>query len=261
MNNFSKYIKINKASWNERTKIHIKSSFYNNKDFKKHINSLNSIELNQLNNIQNKKLLHLQCHFGQDSISLAKLGAKVTAVDFSNIAIKNAKKLANELNINVTFIEKNILSLNLNEEFDIIFSSYGVLGWLPDLKKWGYTISKHLKKGGQFILTEFHPFIALLDEKQYDYFYKQQPDLEKEYGSYTDGGKNILIEDCWWNHSLTDIFVSLESNGLKLQSFCEFDYSPYLLEGMIERSPGKFVLERRKKQKLPYVFTLQATKK
>ena len=87
------------------------------------------------------------------------------------------------------------------------------------------------------------------------------PDKEKKYGSYTDGGKNILIEDCWWNHSFTEIFYALESNGMKLQSFKEFDYSPYLLDGMIERNSGEYVLANRIKQKLPYVFTLKATKK
>ena len=87
------------------------------------------------------------------------------------------------------------------------------------------------------------------------------PDIEIEKGSYTDGGQDIEIKTCWWNHSLTEIFGALESNGLKLKLFQEFDYSPYKLRGMIEKEKGKFVLENRKNQKLPYVFNLKAIKK
>ena len=261
MNNFLKHIQKNKISWNRRTRIHIDSDFYNNKLFKKNQSSLKSIETEEIGNINNKELLHLQCHFGQDSISLARKGANVTAVDFSKNAIQYAKKMAQELEIPINFIEEDVLQLNLRKEFDIVFTSYGVIGWLPDLDKWANIIVQHLKKGGFFLLTEFHPFISLLDNNQYDYFYKESPDQEKQYGSYTDGGENTLIEDCWWNHSLTEIFSSLESNGLKLKSFKEFDYSPYLLKGMVEREEGQYVLGERKDQRLPYVFTLQATKK
>tara|TARA_B100000614_G_scaffold262683_1_gene297650 strand:- start:4225 stop:5010 length:786 start_codon:yes stop_codon:yes gene_type:complete len=261
MSNFKSFIEINKKAWNKRTPIHLNSNFYQNIEFKKKGNSLKNIELKILNNLKNQDLLHLQCHFGQDSISLAKMGAHVTAVDFSDIAIKEAKKISKEMGVNVNFIENNVLELNLKKEFDIIFSSYGTIGWLPDLDQWGKIVAKHLKRGGLFLLTEFHPFITLLDNDQYDYFYKELPDQEKKLGSYTDGGKTILIEDCWWNHSLTDIFTALEKNGLKLTSFEEFDYCPYLLEGMIRRKKGEYVLEKRAKQKLPYVYNLTATKK
>jgi len=261
MNKFKKHIEKNKKAWNRRTPIHIESSFYNNKEFKQGKNSLKGIEINALGNIKGKKILHLQCHFGQDSISLARMGAEITAVDFSNVALTEAKKTAKETNTKVCFIESDVLTLNLNKKFDIVFTSYGVLGWLPDLKKWASVISSHLKKEGFFLLTEFHPFPPLLDDSQYDYFYKEAPDQEKKYGSYTDKGKKVLIEDCWWNHSLTEIFFAIESSGLKLLSFEEFDYSPFLLEGMIKREENKYVLKARASQKIPYVFNLKATKK
>lgn len=261
MENFEKYIKINKEAWNIKTPIHLNSYFYNNEAFKKGKTSLKTIEIDAIGDIKDKSLLHLQCHFGQDSISLARMGAKVTAVDFSEIAISKANSISKEIKVPVKFIESNVLELNLNEDFDIIFSSYGAIGWLPNLNKWGATVARHLKKGGTFLLTEFHPFIDLLDENQYDYFYKKEPDIEIEKGSYADGGQDIKIKTCWWNHSLTDIFTALESNGLKLKFFQEFDYSPYCLKGMIEKEEGKFVLKKRKNQKLPYVFNLKATKK
>jgi len=261
LESYKNYIDINQKTWDLRTPIHIKSKFYDNINFKKHLSSLKEIELSAIGEIKNKSLLHLQCHFGQDSISLANMGANVTAVDFSSIAIKEAKLLAKQTSKNVNFVNCNVLDLDLNTDFDIIFSSYGVLGWLPDLDKWGKIISKHLKKGGLFLLTEFHPFIELIKGNGYDYFFNENPDIEVSKGSYTDGGKNISIKTCWWNHSLTDIFQALENNGLKLTLFEEFDYSPFLLDNMIEKEKGKYVLEIRKNLSTPYVFNLKATKK
>jgi len=258
---FKEYIELNKAAWDKRTPIHIQSQFYNNSAFMSGKNSLNPIELNAIGNIEDQSLLHLQCHFGQDSISLAKMGAIVTAVDFSKTAINEAKKLARDLKVDVNFIENNVLTLNINEKFDIIFSSYGVIGWLPDLNEWAKTISKHLKKGGVFLLTEFHPFVELVKNNGYDYFYNPKPDIEINKGSYTDGGDNLITKTCWWNHSLTDIFSALESNGLKLTLFEEFDYSPFPLEGMIKKEEGKYILKERKKNTTPYVFNLKAVQK
>lgn len=225
------------------------------------MNSLKSIELNTLGDVKEKSLLHLQCHFGQDSISLAKMGADVTAVDFSDVAINEAKKISKEMNTSVNFINSNVLELELSKKFDIIFSSYGVIGWLPDLDKWASVIVSHLKKGGIFLLTEFHPFLELIKDNGYDYFYDPVPDIEIQKGTYTDGGSELVTKTCWWNHSLTDIFSALESNGLKLIHFEEFDYSPFLLDGMIEKKEGKYVLECRKNKSTPYVFNLKATKK
>ena len=189
------------------------------------------------------------------------MGAIVTAVDFSDVAIKEAKKISEEINVPVKFVENNVLGLKLNEEFDIIFSSYGVIGWLPDLDKWASTIAIHLKKGGMFLLTEFHPFLELIKDNGYDYFYSPKPDIEIENGTYTDGGSKLITKTCWWNHSLTDIFSALESNGLKLTHFEEFDYSPFLLDGMTKKEEGKYVLETRRNKSTPYVFNLKATKK
>ena len=261
MTEFKKHIETNKKAWNKRTPVHIKSNFYNNDEFMREKNSLKLIELNAIGNVTEKSLLHLQCHFGQDSISLARMGAKVTAVDFSDVAIKEAKKLAKKINTRVEFIESDVLDLKLKKEFDIVFSSYGVIGWLPDLDMWAKTISDHLKKGGLFLLTEFHPFLELIKDNGYDYFYDSNPDIEIENGTYTDGGSELVTKTCWWNHSLTNIFSALELNGLKLTHFEEFDYSPFLLDGMIKKEKGKYVLDKRKENSTPYVFNLKATKK
>jgi len=259
MIDFSQHFKKNLQSWENRTPIHLESRFYDNEKFKSTKNSLNDIERSILQDVSNKSMLHLQCHFGQDTLSWANLGAKSTGVDFSPSAIKAAKDLSDEINVPCRFLESNVLELDLDEEFDIVFSSYGAIGWLPDLNKWGEVVAKHLKKGGTFLLVEIHPFVSLFEG--HDYFFDKDMNIEKEKGSYTDGGKNIKSEFYWWNHSLTEIFVALESNGLKLQSFEEYNYTPYHVKGMIERESGKYVLEDRKQQNLPYIFSLKATKK
>lgn len=262
MKDFETHLQKNLQSWEERTPVHLRSKFYNNDLFLETKNSLNNIEIQSLGNVTNQSLLHLQCHFGQDTLSWAQLGAEVTGIDFSPSAIVAANELAKQTQLVASFVQSNVLELDLKKEYDIIFTSYGVLGWLPDLNQWGKVISKHLKKGGTFLLVEFHPLIDLLDaETQHAYFFDKHTKIEKEQGSYTDGGKDMNTEYYWWSHSLTEIFKSLESNGLKLQLFEEFDYSPYHLDGMIEREPNKYVLEKRVQQSLPYVYALKATKK
>ena len=261
MNKFDRYIKINKKAWNKKTPVHIKSNFYKNDQFIKVKNSLNAIEINAIGNVNEKSLLHLQCHFGQDSISLARMGAKVTGVDFSEIAIREAIKLSKKINIPVKFLKSNVLDLNLNKEFDIVFSSYGAIGWLPDLNIWAKNIATHLRKDGLFLLTEFHPFFEFIKDSSNNYFYDPNPLIEIEKGSYTDGGVGLTTETYWWNHSLSDIFYALKSNGLILTHFEEFDYCPYPLDGMIEKEKGKYILETKKNNSIPYVFNLKATNK
>jgi 2-polyprenyl-3-methyl-5-hydroxy-6-metoxy-1,4-benzoquinol methylase len=137
MSNNPNYIEINKNSWNKRTAVHLKSEFYDQENFLNGQTSLNDIELNLLGNIEGKSILHLQCHFGQDSISLSRLGAKVTGVDLSDKAIEAARQIAKETNENTNFICCNIYDLPkfLNQQFDIVFTSYGTIAWHPHLVK------------------------------------------------------------------------------------------------------------------------------
>ena len=144
MDKESNYIETNRRAWNEKTGVHIKSAFYDNENFLKGKSSLKDIELNLLGDISGKNILHLQCHFGQDSISLSRLGANVTAIDLSDEAIKRAKEFASQTNTQTKFICCNIYDLPnyLDEQFDIVFTSYGTISWLPDLDKWAEIISR-----------------------------------------------------------------------------------------------------------------------
>ena len=185
------YRDVNRKSWNNRVDAHFKSDFYNVTEFIKGKTSLNSIELDLLGDVQNKSILHLQCHFGQDSISLARLGAKVTGVDLSDKAIQTAQELNAKTNTNVDFICCDIYDLpaHCTQQFDIIFTSYGTIGWLPDLNKWAAIIAQFLKPGGKFVFVEFHPVVWMFDDdfSHIKYVYHNTgPIVENETGTYAD---------------------------------------------------------------------------
>lgn len=260
------YIEINRKSWNNRTDVHIKSAFYDLDGFLKGKNSLNDIELHLLGDIQGKTILHLQCHFGQDSISLSRLGAEVTGVDLSDKAIESARQLANDTSSNTSFICCDIYDLpdHLNKQFDIVFASYGTIGWLPDLHKWAKIISRFLKSDGQFVFVEFHPVVWMFDDNfekiGYNYF-NSGAIVETTSGTYADKTADITQEYVMWNHGLGEVMSSLLKNGLEIISFDELDYSPYnCFNKTIEFAPNKYRIAHLD-NKIPIVYSIIATKK
>ena len=150
MSDTSNYLEINRQSWNSRTDTHLKSDFYDLSGFMEGKSSLNAIELDLLGDVKGKSILHLQCHFGQDTISLARMGAHAVGMDLSDRAIGHAKRLAGETAAGATFICCDVYDLpnHLDRPFDIVFSSYGTIGWLPDLDRWANVVSRFLKPGG-----------------------------------------------------------------------------------------------------------------
>ena len=266
MNTEQNYIEINRKSWNNRTEIHLKSEFYDLDGFLKGKTSLNEIELNLLGEIKGKTILHLQCHFGQDTISLSRLGADVTGVDLSDKAIESAKQIANDTNSNTKFICCDIYELpnHLDEKFDVIFTSYGTIGWLPDLDKWAKIISKFLKPNGQFVFVEFHPVVWIFDDNfeniAYRYF-NSGAILETESGTYADKKADIIQSYVMWNHGIGEVLNSLIKNKLEIESLEEFDYSPYnCFNKTIEFEPKKFRIEHLE-DKIPMVYSINATRK
>ena len=159
------YFEVNKNTWNKKVKIHSKSDMYDLEAFKNGSSSLMPYELEALEDVKGKSLLHLQCHFGQDTLGWNRLGANCVGVDISDEGIKLAKALYDELHLSSKFVCCNVLDTSkfVKQTFDIVFTSYGVIGWLPDLKPWGKMISERLKSGGTFFIAEFHPSVWMLD--------------------------------------------------------------------------------------------------
>lgn len=252
---------MNRQCWNRRTSIHVGSAFYDMAGFKKGQTSLNPFELALLGDVAGRSILHLQCHFGQDTLSLARMGAEAIGVDFAEAAITVARETAEEMGLTADFVLSNVLELDLGRKFDTVFASYGVLGWIPDVAEWMQVVYHHLAPGGELILVEFHPLIWLFDQKTpVDYFHSPEPDIESQHGSYTDGGDDVEITSCYWNHTLSEVLDAAMQVGLELALFKEFDHSPYPLGGMVERAPGEHVLGDRAGQRLPHVYALRMRK-
>lgn len=260
------YIDINRKLWNAKVDSHLKSDFYFVEEFLGGRTSLNSIELELLDDIKGKKILHLQCHFGQDSISLSRLGAKVTGVDFSDKAIDAARNLALKAETDTQFIISDVYELPnvLEEKFDIVYTSYGTIGWLPDLDKWAKIINHFLKPGGQFIFVEFHPVVWMYDNDftfvKYSYFNTGQI-TETQEGTYAEPTADLANEEIGWNHPTSEVLTSLLQENLELKTFQEFNYSPYpCFRDMEEVEKGKYQIKNFG-NKIPLVFSLVAEKK
>lgn len=265
MENYKEYFEANKSLWNQRTVVHKDSSFYNLEGFKNGDTVLTPIELNEVGDVKGKKMLHLQCHFGMDSLNWARLGADVTGVDLSDEAIKEAKLLNDELGLNAKFICCNVYDLKeyLDEKFDIVFTSYGTIGWLPDLDKWADIVSHYLKPGGTFYIADFHPVLWMFDDEfthiQYSYENKEIIVTESQ-GTYTDKNADIKAKEYGWNHSISEILNSLIRQGLNIEHFNEFMYSPYpCFNNVIEFEEGKWHIKGLE-GKIPMVYSILAKK-
>jgi len=253
------YLTINKMAWDQRTKVHMGSKFYDVEAFINGKSSLNYVEIEQVGNVAGKTLLHLQCHFGQDSLSWARKGAKVTGVDLSTEAIKQAGMLNSTLGLDANFIANDIYQFgNENtEEFDLVFTSYGVLCWLPDLSHWAKIIANSLVLGGEFHLVEFHTFNDLLSG--YAYFPQAEPDVEEE-GTYTEncnGSKSTMLT---WPHSISEVISALISVGLTIESFKEHPYSPYKCCDDLDYVIDQGYQLLHKGQQVPLLYSIKARK-
>lgn len=266
MKDSSDYISINKATWNNKTDVHIASEFYDVEGFLKGKSTLNDIELSLLGDVTGKKILHLQCHFGQDTLSLARMGAKVTGLDLSDKAIERAREFAQKLNLDASFVCCDIYEAPnfINEKFDLIFTSYGTIGWLPDLGKWANVISHFLKPNGKFIMADFHPVVWMYDNDFKEVFYSYfniEPIIEEETGTYADTEAELHSKTVGWNHPISEILNSLLKSGLELNQFNEYDYSPYNCFNQTEEfEKGKFRIKHFE-NKIPMVYSILATKK
>jgi SAM-dependent methyltransferase len=269
--NHENYFDINQKRWNELVDINAKSKSYDLEGFKQGKTSLLPIEIEEVGNVSKKSLLHLQCHFGMDTLSWARLGAKVTGVDFSNKAIELARKLSNELEIPAEFIESNIYNVPslLNKKFDIVFTSYGVLCWLPDLYKWAEIIGNFLKPGGIFYIIEGHPFGTLVDEHYqkrfkigYNYFNQNKPLRFEDDMSYASTDKKIQNKDTYeWFHPMSEIINSLIIHGLELEFLHEFPFGFFQIHpDMQQRDDGYWEFQTFEFS-ISMLFSLRAKKK
>lgn len=265
MEDDTNYFEINKDTWNKKVGIHAQSEMYNMDAFKSGETSLMPYELKALGDLNGKSLLHLQCHFGQDTLSWSRMGAKAVGVDLSDEGVKLAQQLNKELMLDAEFVCCNVLdtSKHIQEKFDIVFTSYGVIGWLPDLKPWAKMIAERLKVGGAFYIVEFHPILWMFDyvdgQPKMKYHYSQDEVIYDEYeGTYADQSSKMVSKEYGWNHGLSEVVNSLIEAGLQIDYLNEYDESPYdVFPDLIKTESGMY---KMKDQLFPMLFEVKATK-
>lgn len=263
----NEYLENNRSLWNGWTRLHKPSRFYDVDSFKAGTSSLKPLELEEVGDVEGKSLLHLQCHFGMDTLSWARRGALVTGADFSDEAITFARSLASELNLPAEFVRSNIYDLPAALDagagrFDIVYTSYGVLSWLPELDPWGKVVAHFLKPGGFFYIAEYHPFVFMLGEDnrtfEYPYFHTPEPIKLLSTGSYAaPEATDFSHTEYNWSHSLADVVNALLRAGLRLEFLHEFPYwhnNPYAAEHLDQ---GKTRVSGWPVE-IPHMFSLRA---
>ena len=274
MDRMDKYMKANQRLWNAWTLHHVRSEFYDVEGFKagrqRRRQAFDALETHLLGDVTGKSLLHLQCHFGLDSFAWARRGAVVTGVDFADEAIKAARGLAGEMGVPATFVHSNVYDLpaNLGGQFDIVFTSHGVLGWLPDLEAWATVVAHFLTPGGVFCLIDGHPFALIFDDRHkepelrllYPYFRGPEPVREEHAGSYAAPDAPLHSVEHIWLHTMSDIIGALIRAGLRLASFEEYPYVAWpMFPWMEERADGAWQFPAGVGH-VPLMFSLTATK-
>jgi len=268
MTDLRKYFDANRKMWDQFAKDHYSSDSYKTEDFLKGKTTLNSIELDELGDVKGKSLLHLQCHFGLDTLSWAREGAVVTGVDFSEEAIKLAEGLASETGLDARFIHANIYDLPdlLEEKYDVVFTSYGVHCWLPDLVRWAKVVAHFLKPTGTFYIVEFHPIMWTFDWDANDdfnlkrsYFHKREPYEFEVDGSYA-GSKIESQSDFEWAHGMGTVISALAGAGLHIEYLHEFPKSPFQQFPFLKRGEDGYWYYENPEIQLPLVYSIKAHK-
>jgi SAM-dependent methyltransferase len=264
------YLDTNQQLWNAWTPLHEISDFYNLPGFKAGKSSLRPIERSELTDVAGRSLLHLQCHFGLDTLSWARQGALVTGVDFSEQSIALAQSISTELGIPATFVCSDIEHLpdRLSGQFEIVFSSYGMLPWLRDLQRWAEMIAHFLAPGGIFYLVDDHPVMRTLGTNEAGeltvanpYFFSEEPARIEARGSYAAPGDEQTPLRAWhiWNHSLGEILGALLGAGLRIEFLHEFPFAMRAkFAGMQRGDDGTWRFS--KPPEFPLLSSLQARK-
>jgi 2-polyprenyl-3-methyl-5-hydroxy-6-metoxy-1,4-benzoquinol methylase len=226
---------INRRYWEDVVAVHAGSRFYDVPGFIAGENRLDELERGEVGDVNGKSLLHLQCHFGLDTLSWARLGARVTGVDYSREAVETARSLARECGLDARFIQCNLYDLpgQLDEQFDVVFTSYGVLSWLPDIRAWARIAASYVKPGGFFYIAEFHPFAYVFNDEadhlEYRYpYFNTQPTRWEMAGTYTGAEDKLEQHEDWeWAYRLGDVVTALIDAGLRLEFLHEHPFTVY----------------------------------
>lgn len=276
------YFDANLARWDESVPIHAASEGYDLAGYVAGEKTLYAVEMDEVGDVSGKTLLHLQCHFGMDTLNWARLGARVTGIDFSPEAVARARRLAEEIGVgDARFIESNVYDAPdaLQEQFDIVYTGIGALNWLPDIRNWARVAAGFVKPGGFLYLYEGHPMLWSLDDEvsdlpfriRYPYFEASQPIEWDSPQTYTDGPPLKNTRGYEWNHGLGEIVTALIDQGLRLdflhehrdiawQAHAVMVPSEPVAEGTRHQRRTQWSLPEGMRDLLPLMYSLKATR-
>jgi SAM-dependent methyltransferase len=271
------YAQINRANWDERAAAHAASSYYELSEFVENPSFLSRVirfDRPRLGDIRGVRGVHLQCHIGTDTISLARLGAEMTGLDFSPAALAEARELSARSGTPVEFVESELYDAPKKlgaEAFDLVYTGVGALCWLPSIGPWADVVAQLLRPGGRLFIREFHPMLwAVGDPRpdrllvlEYPYFERDEPLVFDEPGTYVDTSETFQHSVTHeWNHGLGEIVTALLDRGFELTMLLEHDSGPdNIREGEMEEiGDGEWRLIDRP-WRLPHSYTLQAVKR
>jgi len=267
---------INRANWEERAAIHAAPNSYGVEDLiadPEHISAVVRFDRPRLGDVGGLRGVHLQCHIGTDTISLARLGASMVGLDFSPTALAHARALAEKTSADAEFVEANVYDAAAAlgvERFDFVYVSIGALCWLPDVRRWARVVAELLKPGGRLFIRDSHPVLQSLDDAQpsetlalaYPYFERPEPMVFDDDTTYieTDARLHSATLTHQWSHGIGEIVTAVLDAGMRLTMLVEHDSAPFkALPGMRRADDGEWRLVDRP-WRLPQTFTLQAVK-
>ncbi|TCP41630.1 methyltransferase family protein [Tamaricihabitans halophyticus] len=263
----SDYYTLNRLSWDERVPVHLDSDFYGLREFLAGADAIRDFERAEVGEVSGKDLLHLQCHFGLDTLSWARHGARVTGLDFSEKAIEAARSIAAQVDLPARFVTADVYAAEqvLGETYDVVYTGIGALCWLPDIDRWAATVAALLRPGGFLYLAEFHPFADILDvagrEIAHDYFYRGPFEADDaEAGTYADPEAtfqhNHTVE---FQHGIGEVVTALITAGLRLDFLHEREFSLWQRFSVLERSGGAYYYPAGQPG-APLLYSIRATK-
>jgi SAM-dependent methyltransferase len=270
------YRDVNRASWDERVPAHAASPDYAVSRFSEDpafLSEVVAFDRPRLGDIAGLDGVHLQCHIGTDTVSLARLGARMTGLDFSAPALEHGRRLAAAAGLAVEFVESDLYgapeALGAGR-FDLVYTGIGALCWLPDVRRWAEVVATLLRPGGRLFMREGHPVLwSIADPRtdgllvlEFPYFEQEEPLVWDAGGTYVETDVEFTNNTTHeWNHGLGEIVGAVLAAGLRLTALEEHDTVPWnALPGqMHDTGRGEFQLTDRP-ERLPHTYTLQARK-
>ncbi len=272
----SGYLEENRARWDERAAAHAASPgyaverFVADPDF---ISDVVRFDLPLLGDVSGLRGLHLQCHIGTDTISLTRLGAQMTGLDFSAASLSEARELAARVGADVEFVESEVYEAVAAlgaSRFDLVFTGVGAICWLPSIRRWAAVVAELLAPGGRLFMREVHPALWALDDERDDgllvvdhtYFETADPNIFDTPGTYVETDVEFTHNrEHVWNHGLGETVTALLDAGMALTGLVEHDSVPSeQLPGMMVRIGAKEWRLAERPTRLPLSYTLQAVK-